>query len=121
MALRSQPRPRRGCRWDARDAAFPSQALNTQHRCLVNNFCFLPGQGEQQWWDQEGSLFTGNAECVTARGLCEVTGDGGHARSRAASPIQPCVFFDKRVLLGGGGQGAGKVACKCLTKDLKWE
>ena len=40
---------------------------HTQHRCVVNNFCFLPGKSEQQWWDQEGCRFTGNAGGVVAR------------------------------------------------------
>lgn len=66
---------------------------HTQHRCVVNNFCFLPGKTEQQWWDQEGCRFTGNAGGVAARrGLSEVTGDCGHARSRAASHSTQSLF-----------------------------
>lgn len=40
----------------------PKQTLR---QSLVNNFCFFQAKVEQQWWDPEGSLFTGNTHCVT--------------------------------------------------------
>ena len=84
---------------------------HTQHRCVVNNFCFLPGKNEQQWWDQKGSPFTGNAEGVTARrGLCEVTGDSGHAQSRARGfPFSSAAFLINWSSLGEGARGLGKL------------
>lgn len=70
-ALRTQPQPRPSLAW--LPLGCPGHGISqqgskhTQHRCVVNNFCFLPGKNEQQWWDQKGSPFTGNAEGVTAR------------------------------------------------------
>lgn len=70
-------------------------------------FVFFQGKAQQQWWDQEGSPFTGNAcECVTAgprRG--EVTGDGGHAGALETASLQS-VLSDKLCFWGEGwGRG----------------
>ncbi|XP_047581082.1 uncharacterized protein LOC125097507 [Lutra lutra] len=86
-----------------------------------------PGQaeGEQQWWDPEGSPFTGNAQCVSiVGGPCEVTGSSrhtGHARQLPFNATMSSLI--SWYLWGEGSQGTGKVAYKCLTKDLnrEWE
>lgn len=54
--------------------------------------------------------------CVRSRATAATL---SHARGLPFSTASG--FFDKLVLLGGGGQGTGKAAYKSLTKDLKWE